>query len=124
MAALTVGAGAEAKPKPPPGARLKLTATAYCQPGKTQSGTHTHTGIVAADPVVLPVGSVVRVDGVADGLAGIYTVMDTGSAVKGAHIDLFVPDCARAKAFGERTVLVHVLRRGWNPKASAPKPQF
>lgn len=119
-AALALCAGAEAKPRPRPGARLRVTATAYCQAGKTQSGAHTHTGIVAADPAVLPVGSVIRLDGLADGLAGIYTVMDTGTAVKGAHIDLFVPDCGRAKAFGERAVLVHVLRRGWDPKASAP----
>lgn len=120
-AVVTLTAGAEAKPRPRPGARLRVRATAYCQHGKTESGTKARTGIVAADPEVLPVGSVVRLDGLSDGLKGIYTVMDTGAAVKGAHIDIFVPDCARAVRFGEREVLVHVLRRGWNPKASAPK---
>lgn len=120
-ATLVAGAAPAPKPKPRPGGSLKVTATAYCQGGKTQSGTKARTGIVAADPLVLPVGSVVRVDGVAGGLRGIYTVMDTGSAVKGAHIDIFVPDCARAQKFGERTVTVKVLRRGWDPKASDPR---
>jgi|SRR5690242_16035207 3D (Asp-Asp-Asp) domain-containing protein len=92
-------------------------ATAYCQPGKTQSGVRVRTGIVAADPRFLPVGSVVRiVDGVA---SGIYTVMDTGARVKGHQIDIFIPDCARAQRFGEQRVRLRILRHGWNPKASA-----
>jgi len=117
---LLMTSGAGATPPARPGATLRVAATAYCQHGTTQSGTRARTGIVAADPLVLPVGSVLRVDGVADGLAGIYTVMDTGSAVKGSHIDIFVPDCGRAQQFGARSVIVHVLRRGWDPKASAP----
>ncbi len=98
---------------------LRLSATASCQRRKTQSGAKARTGIIAADPLVLPVGSVVRVDGVADGLAGIYTVMDTGGGLKGQRIRIFVGDCERALQFGERNVVVHVLRRGWNPNASA-----
>jgi len=91
-------------------------AAAYCHPGKTQSGTKARTGIVAADPHVLPVGSVVRiVDGAA---SGVYTVMDTGPQVKGRKIDVFIPDCARAGKFGEQRVRLHIIRHGWNPKAS------
>jgi 3D (Asp-Asp-Asp) domain-containing protein len=95
---------------------LRVTATAYCQHGTTQSGTRARTGIVAADPAVLPVGTVLRiVDGA---FSGIYTVMDTGSAVKGRHIDIFIPDCASAERFGERSLRVRILRLGWNPKAT------
>jgi len=73
-------------------------------------------GIVAADPRVLPVGTVLRIlDGPS---SGIYTVMDTGAAVKGHEIDIFVPDCARAERFGEQTLRVRVIRRGWDPKAT------
>jgi|SRR5579871_5018313 len=91
-------------------------ATAYCQAGKTQSGTKARTGIVAADPHVLPVGSVVRiVDGAA---SGVYTVMDTGPEVKGRKIDIFIPDCARAQRFGQKKVRVSIIRHGWNPKAT------
>jgi len=92
-----------------------VTATAYCQSGTTQSGTRARTGIVAADPRVLPVGTVLRI--LDSSYAGIYTVLDTGSAVKGRHIDIFIPDCAAAQKFGERSVRVQVLRRGWDPKA-------
>ena len=96
-------------------ATLRVRATAYCQAGLTKAGTSTHTGIIAADPKVLPVGSVLRiVDGPS---AGVYTVMDTGAAVKGRTIDIFIPDCARAKRFGRQTLRVRVLRRGWDPKA-------
>jgi 3D (Asp-Asp-Asp) domain-containing protein len=95
---------------------MRVKATAYCQAGKTQSGTKARTGIVAADPRVLPVGTVLRI---IDGThAGIYTVMDTGAAVKGRKIDIFIPDSAQAERFGERTLQVRVLRHGWNPRAT------
>jgi 3D (Asp-Asp-Asp) domain-containing protein len=106
-----------AAPPAAPGRTVRVVATAYCQPGKTQSGTKARTGIVAADPTVIPVGSVVRVlDGAA---SGIYTVMDTGAQIKGQKIDIFIPDCARAKHFGEQRLRIRILRHGWNPKASA-----
>src|SRR5262245_40577846 len=98
-------------------ATMRVKATAYCQSGLTKSGTNTRTGIVAADPAVLPVGSILRiVDGPS---SGIYTVMDTGAAVKGREIDIFMPSCARAKRFGRQTLRVHVIRRGWDPKATS-----
>jgi 3D (Asp-Asp-Asp) domain-containing protein len=53
---------------------------------------------------------------------GIYTVMDTGSAVQGHRIDLFISSCHEAKAFGLKRVLVRILRFGWNPRASVPSP--
>jgi len=95
---------------------MRVKATAYCQSGKTQSGTRARSGIVAADPAVLPVGTILRIiDGPSSGL---YTVMDTGSAIKGRKIDIFIPDCDRAQKFGEKTLRVRILRHGWNPKAT------
>jgi len=92
---------------------MRVEATAYCLDGRTQSGVRTRTGIVAADPRVLPVGSVIRI---LDGpTTGIYTVMDTGGTIKGRRIDIYVPSCARAKKFGRRKVSVIVVRRGWSP---------
>lgn len=125
LIAAMLGSGAAAddgtaRPRAQPGEILELKATAYCRDGTTKSGTRTKTGIVAADPLVLPVGSVVRIDGARKAPPGIYTVMDTGRAVKGRHIDIFIRDCAMAQRFGAQAVRVHVLRRGWNPKASAP----
>src|SRR5262245_36156453 len=92
-----------------------VTATAYCDKGTTRSGTRARTGIVAADPNVLPIGTVLRI---LDGPhAGVYTVMDTGKAVKGRRIDIFMPNCERADRFGERSVRVRLIRRGWDPKS-------
>jgi 3D (Asp-Asp-Asp) domain-containing protein len=104
---------------PRAGETIRVTATAYCQDGKTKSGATTRAGIVAADPSVLPVGSVLRVESPA-AYAGIYTVLDTGGVVDGRKIDIFMPDCARAKKFGRQTLRIRVLRRGWDPRASTP----
>src|SRR5579864_8295418 len=78
---------------------VSATATAYCQAGITRSGIHTRVGIIAADPRWLPVGSIVTIID-AGSLTGSYAVMDTGAAVKGHHVDVFVPSCARAKRIG------------------------
>ena len=85
-------------------------ATAYCQDGKTASGAHTITGIVAADPDVLPIGTRIRVSGLKRGRDGVYRVMDTGTRVQGRRIDLFVPSCNEAKRFGRQRVRVAVVR--------------
>src|SRR5215210_1601727 len=47
---------------PSPGARLRFTATGYCKGTTTASGVNVRTGIAAADPDLLPVGSVVQID--------------------------------------------------------------
>src|SRR5438045_1742209 len=72
---------------PSTGARLRFAATAYCKGTTTASGVNVRTGIAAADPELLPVGSVIQVDKLPDRYNGIYTVMDTGPAVQGRHID-------------------------------------
>jgi len=88
-------------------------ATAYCDFGLTYSGVLVHRGIVAADPRVLPIGSVIEVS--AGDYSGIYTVMDTGGVVKGEIIDIYMPDYEEAIQFGRQSVGVRVIRRGWQP---------
>src|SRR5918993_3329693 len=111
--------GADRTP-PEPGARLRFSATAYCKGTTTASGVRVRTGIAAADPQLLPVGSVVSV-GVGDAkYSGVYTVMDTGPAVQGRELDLYIWSCHEALSFGRRPVQVTVLRLGWDPKASSP----
>ena len=106
---------------PVPGQHVTFTATAYCDTGTTKAGVRTRSGVAAADPRVLPVGSVVRLQSPEQPrYEGIYTVMDTGSAVQGRRIDLYISDCREAKEFGLKQVGVRVLRLGWNPQASAP----
>jgi len=100
---------------------FKVSVTAYCVEGKTDAGTNTRPGIVAADPNVLPLGSVVQLDGLTGGYDDTYTVQDTGRTVKGHEIDIFIPDCDRAKQFGRQEARVRVVRRGSVPKKTAPK---
>jgi 3D (Asp-Asp-Asp) domain-containing protein len=105
---------------PRPGARLRFHATAYCKGTTTASGTAVRTGIAAADPLLLPVGSVIQVESLSPRYNGIYTVMDTGPAVQGREIDIYMWNCNEALDFGRRSIAINVLRLGWNPKASAP----
>jgi 3D (Asp-Asp-Asp) domain-containing protein len=106
--------------KPAPGLKLRFAATAYCKGTTTASGTTVQTGIAAADPDLLPVGSVVQVDSLGSRYNGIYTVLDTGPAVQGRHLDFYMWSCNEALAFGSKKVNVNILRLGWNPRASTP----
>jgi 3D (Asp-Asp-Asp) domain-containing protein len=90
---------------------MRLTATAYCDKGPTKSGVRAKAGIVAADPRVLPLGTRLRILAPGQSYAGVYTVMDTGAAVKGHDLDIFMTSCARAERFGKRTVRVRIIER-------------
>lgn len=92
---------------------LKFRATAYCLKGITSSGVQVRSGIIAADPAVLPIGSVVRLK--AGVFSGIYTVLDTGAKVKGNRIDIYLPKLKQCREFGYRKVGLEVLRKGWEP---------
>jgi len=106
---------------PAPGARLRFAATAYCKGTTTASGVNVRTGIAAADPDLLPVGSVIQVDRLGERYNGIYTIMDTGPAVQGRHIDIYMWSCNEALALGRKDAIITVLRLGWNPHASTPR---
>ena len=90
-------------------------ATAYCCEqyehicgeghGITRSGLPVQAGVtVAADPDVLPLGSVIYIEGV-----GIRIVQDTGGAIKGNRIDVAVDTHDNALAwsgYGEHAVYI------------------
>ena len=111
---------AETSVIPQPGSRLRFTATAYCKGETTASGVSVRTGIAAGDPALLPVGTVVRIDTPDDKLDGIWTIMDTGPAVQGRTIDLYLWSCHDALRFGRRPIQLEVLRLGWHPQNSQP----
>ena len=106
---LTASTRADAERKPRTRS-LAMSATAYCDGGETSAGTQARSGTVAADPAVLPIGTVIRVVGLTSSRPQTFTVADTGAAVKGNEIDVFIADCARAKKFGRRSVQVRVLK--------------
>jgi 3D (Asp-Asp-Asp) domain-containing protein len=102
-----------------PGTRMDFIATAYCKGETTASGVRVKRGMAAADPHWLPQGSVVEIEGAPEDHEGIYTILDTGPAVRGRHVDLYMWSCHEALAFGRRPVTLRVLRLGWNPATSA-----
>ncbi|WP_067727179.1 PcsB-like coiled-coil domain-containing protein [Oceanobacillus damuensis] len=89
---------------------LTMTSTAYTADCAGCSGV-TSTGIdlnknpdakvIAVDPAVIPLGSVVYVEGY-----GYATAGDTGGAIKGNKIDVFVQTKKEALNWGVRTVKV------------------
>ena len=84
-------------------------ATAYCLKGRTASGSGVRRGIVAADPRVLPLGTRINIS--AGAYSGTYTVADTGGAVRGRILDIWVPNCSEAVKFGRRSIKVAVMGR-------------
>lgn len=105
---------------PLPGTQLPFAATAYCKGSTTASGVDVRTGIAAADPALLPVGTVLNLSAGDTRYSGVYTVMDTGPKVQGRQLDLYMWSCHEALRFGRRDVQVTVLRLGWDPRASSP----
>jgi 3D (Asp-Asp-Asp) domain-containing protein len=112
---------AELTARPSRGARLRFTATGYCRGTTTASGVNVRSGIAAADPDLLPVGSVVQIDRLPERHNGIYTVMDTGPKVHGRHLDIYMWNCDEALELGRREMVITVLRMGWNPQNSTPR---
>lgn len=84
--------------------RGAFSATAYCFSGRTAMGHGVRRGLIAADPRVLKMGSRVYVN--AGQWSGTYLVSDTGGAIKGKRIDIWVPSCGEARRFGRRSVTI------------------
>jgi 3D (Asp-Asp-Asp) domain-containing protein len=84
-------------------------ATAYCLKGRTASGEYTRRGFIAADPSVLPIGTVVHLQ--APGYSGRYRVMDTGRFIRGKKIDVYVPSLREARQFGRQQIKLAVISR-------------
>lgn len=85
---------------------ITYVATAYALRGKMANGQGVHQGAIAADPRILPLGTVVYIEGM-----GTFTVKDTGGAIKGNRIDIWMPSHSQAIKFGRRTVRLRVLNR-------------
>ncbi|MCI0338972.1 MAG: hypothetical protein L0226_15465 [Acidobacteria bacterium] len=92
------------------GEPMVFSATAYALYGRTRSGVYVRRGVIAADPRVLPLGSIVQLK--AGSYSGVYTVHDTGKKIKGNIVDLWVPSPQEARLFGRQRIKLHILRFG------------
>jgi 3D (Asp-Asp-Asp) domain-containing protein len=79
------------------------SATSYCLTGHTATGTQAGPGSIAVDPTVIKLGSHLYVPGYGYGYA-----VDTGSAIKGTLIDVWLT-CGAAIQWGRRQVTIYVL---------------
>ena len=100
----------EPQPQPQPspqapvvasGKTLSVVATAYTTRGTTATGIPTGPGIVAVDPAVIPLGTRMTIPGYGEGVAA-----DTGAAIKGLRIDLWVSSAAEAAQWQWQTVTI------------------
>jgi len=97
----------------------RFVATAYSVSGETKSQTITEEGrTVAADPSVLPIGTVIEVRN-AGPYSGQYVVQDTGEKIVGRKIDIYIARTHEAMQFGVRKVHVRVLK----PAPETPSAQ-
>lgn len=100
--------------------RLVVIATAYTAFDEGMDGrgiTYCGTTVkehytIAVDPDVIPLGSVVYIPALSHlESAGFYVAEDTGSAIKGNRIDIYMPDRSQALQFGVRQLEIYVVGR-------------
>ena len=104
---------------------IKMVATAYeagprstgKRPGDkgygiTASGARAKRGTVAVDPRVIPLGTKLYVKSLTPGVPdyGFAIAQDTGGAIKGNKIDLFMNTVWECMQFGRRPVMVYILK--------------
>ncbi|MGC8721053.1 MAG: 3D domain-containing protein [Caldisericaceae bacterium] len=77
-------------------------------PWMTATGLRSGFGVVAVDPKVIPLGSLLYVSGYGYAVAG-----DTGGAIKGNRIDVFFYSTSDATKWGIKNVKVYVLEGKW-----------
>ncbi len=112
----------DAEGRPRLGTAIRFDATAYCKGETSAAGVGIRHGIAAADPTLLPLGSVVQVETTGGRYSGVWTVLDTGPEIQGRELDLYLWNCTEALAFGRQSIRVTILRLGWDPAQSAPGP--
>lgn len=84
---------------------LYAQASAYTYTGhNTATGLAPKVGMVAVDPAVIPMGSRLYIEGY-----GYATACDTGGAVVGNRIDLFMEDRSQCLKWGVRNVKLYIL---------------
>ncbi len=74
--------------------------------GITASGRKVREGMIAADTSVLPFGTKVWIEGL-----GVFVVEDTGGAIVGNRIDIYMDSLDEAVEFGRQSRKVIILER-------------
>jgi len=84
---------------------MVMEATAYTYTGnKTATGTWPKIGVAAVDPKVIPLGTMLYVEGY-----GYARAEDTGGLIKGDRIDLFFETEQECIEWGRKNVKVRIV---------------
>ena len=87
---------------------MMMEATAYTWTGnRTASGTWPAVGTAAVDPKVITLGTKLYIEGYGPAVA-----LDTGGAIRGHIIDLYMESEDECWAWGRRTVKVRIIEEG------------
>lgn len=83
----------------------QMQSTAYTYTGnRTATGKSPAVGMVAVDPNVIPLGSKMYIEGY-----GYAQAEDTGGAIKGNKVDVFLESYSECLQWGRRTVKVYLM---------------
>ncbi len=92
------------------GERIAVSITAYCLTGRTRRGNLVREGIIAVDRSLFPLGRDVDIY-VGRRKQGRYLADDTGGAITGARIDVWMADCTAARRFGRKRGYAELVPR-------------
>lgn len=92
------------------GERIAVSVTAYCLQGRTRRGNLVRPGIIAVDRRLFPLGRDVELF-FGRKRYGRFLADDTGGAIKGGRIDVWMEDCTAARRFGRRRGYAQLVRR-------------
>ncbi|WP_042277360.1 3D domain-containing protein [[Clostridium] dakarense] len=85
--------------------KLNVKATAYAGDTITSTGTVPKWGTIAVDPTVIPYGTKVYIPK----FDKVFVAEDTGSAIKGNRIDIFMATEKDCNEWGVKNIDIHVL---------------
>lgn len=94
------------------GQPIEFQATAYCETGNpTKSGVYPLVGrTIAVDPKIIPLGSTVIVYNKDMELIGIFQAEDTGKAIKGQIIDIYMKSESECWEWGRQKVYLQIIQ--------------
>jgi 3D (Asp-Asp-Asp) domain-containing protein len=94
---------------------MNVVATGYSLIGDSQgsdgtsetaTGTYPRAGrTIAVDPRVIPYGSKVKIPALGN---NTYIAEDTGGAIRGMHIDVYMSNGNMARQWGRQTITIYV----------------
>ena len=85
---------------------MRVSATAYCGDSITSTMIKPYWGVIAADPSVIPYGSIVYIKE----FNKYFVVEDCGGGIKGKRIDIFMNSEKDCRKWGVRKITIKIVQ--------------